>query len=143
MDNYHDPHAEIVEVGFFPLEKALVNTIIGQSEISITLVNENPVFVRPQSASFLEKRDVSGNWVEQEFDAVFTDDASANIQGWREKVDVDCLVAIRYTNGKTIVAGTDMAPVRCEVEHSGSPRTTHISFKRNSPEFAKVLQSLS
>lgn len=143
MNDYHDPHAEIMEVGFLPLSEVQVKTMIGSPEMDVTVTHGLPVFARPQSASFSERQAQSGDLVEQELDVVFTDDDAEYIQSWRGKVDVDCLVVIRYTNGKKLVVGTDMAPVRCEVEHSGSPRTTHITFKRKSPEFAKVLKSLS
>ncbi len=142
MSNYNDPHAEITEVGFIPSSEVEVCTMLGSQDINLTL-NGNLLFARPQSASFSEKKPLSGDYVEQEFEAVFTSDESEYILRHRQLVEEDSLVLIHYTNGKKLVAGTDMSPVRCEVEHSGSPRTTRITFKRNSPEFAKVLKSLT
>lgn len=142
MNEYHDPHAEIIEVGFLPVSAAVVTTAIGSKTMNIA-TSSLPVFVRPQSASFSERQSQSGDYVEQEFEAVLTDDAADVVERWKELVCDDNLVFITYTNGRSLIVGTDQAPVRCEIDYSGSPKTTRVSFRRNSPEYAKVLQSLT
>lgn len=145
MQNYHDPHAEIVEVGFATLDSVTIVTTIGSANISVGTSGQMPapVFERPQSASFSEKKSQSGDYVEQEFEAVFTNSQAEYVGYFRQYLDQDGIVMVRYSNGTVLVAGTDTSPVRCTVEESGSPKTLKLSFNRQSPEFAKILQSLS
>lgn len=144
MANYHDPHAEIIEVGFAPISAVTVITDIGSQEIDV-VVNGNslfPMFEYPSSASFREKKSSSGDYVDQELEVVFTSSEADFVSSQRQWIDKDCLAFVRYTSGKVLVAGTEEAPCRCEIEESGTPRTLKVSMKRKSPEFAKVLKSL-
>lgn len=144
MQNYQDPHAEIIEVGFAPVEVVNIISQIGSDEIDIAVQGAQlfPMFEYPSSASFSEKKAASGDYVDQEMEVVFTDSAADFVGSMRQWIDKDCLVLVRYTNGQVKVAGTEDAPVRCEIEESGKPRTLKVAFKRKSPEFAKVLKSL-
>lgn len=144
MQNYHDPHAEIIEVGFAPVEVVNIVSQIGSDEIDIAVQGSQlfPMFEYPSSATFSEKKAASGDYVNQELDVVFTNSAADFVSSMRQWIDKDCLVLLRYTNGEVRVAGTSEAPVRCEIEESGKPRTLKVAFKRKSPEFTKVLKSL-
>lgn len=141
MNNYHDPHAEICNVAFADLKKVNLITMMGASDAIIETSGEAPTSYQPQSANFTERQNNCGEYVEQEFEAVFTDSNDDAISKWRNITQSDTLVLISFTNGVTLVAGTTLAPVRCAVEQGATPRTTKISFKRLSPEFAKVLKS--
>lgn len=143
MTHYNDPHAEICEVGFIPLAQVTLKTKIGSPEVDVTIVSGLIVSDRPQSAQFSEKREASGQYVEQELEAVFTNDEAEFVNDYRDLADDDAIVFVKYTNGKTLVVGTGLAPVRLALEHSGSPKTLRLSLKRKSPEFAKILKSLT
>ena len=144
MQNYHDPHAQIIEVGFAPINSVTIVSQIGSNEIDIVVSGQEmvPMFEYPSSAQFSEKKSQSGDYVDQEMDVVFTNSAADFVASQRQWIDKDCLVLLRYTNGEVRVAGTSEAPVRCEIEESGKPRTLKVAFKRKSPEFTKVLKSL-
>ena len=73
---------------------------------------------------------------------MFTSSEADYVAQHRQWIEQDGLVLVRYTNGQVLVAGTEEAPCRCEIEESGSPRTLRVLMKRKSPEFAKVLKSL-
>lgn|GEM_PF-846568 len=142
MAHYNDPHAEICYVGFIPISQAELKTKIGSPDIAVELrgLMVNP---RPQSATFTERQAASGQYVEQEMESVFTSDEAEFVERFRSMAEEDCIVFVEYTNGKVLVVGTELAPVRLAIEQSGTPKTLRLSFKRNSPEFAKVLQSLT
>lgn len=144
MQNYHDPHAEIIEVGFAPVEVTNIISQIGSDEIDIAVQGTQlfPMFEYPSSASFSEKKAASGDYVDQELEVVFTSSEADYVDQHRQWIEQDGLVLVRYTNGQVLVAGTEEAPCRCEIDESGSPRTLRVLMKRKSPEFAKVLKSL-
>ncbi|MBR7043413.1 MAG: hypothetical protein IKI18_04475 [Prevotella sp.] len=142
MKNFNDYHAEICHVAFLPASQVALKTKIGQQDVDVEL-RGLLVSERPQSANFSERRDASGQFVEQELEAVFTNDEADFVSRFRSLADDDCIVFLEYTNGKRLVVGTEQAPVRLEYEQSGSPKTLRLSFKRKSPEFAKILKSLT
>lgn len=144
MPNYHDPHAQIIEVGFAPINSVQIVSQIGSNEIDIVVSGQEmiPMFEYPSSASFSEKKAASGDYVDQELEVVFTSSEADYVSSQRQWIDKDCLAFVRYTSGMVLVAGTEEAPCRCEIEESGTPRTLKVSMKRKSPEFAKVLKSL-
>lgn len=144
MQNYHDPHAQIIEVGFAPINSVQIVSQIGSQEIDIVVSGQEmfPMFEYPSSASFSEKKAASGDYVDQELEVVFTSSEADYVDQHRQWIEQDGLVLVRYTNGQVLVAGTEEAPCRCEIDESGSPRTLRVLMKRKSPEFAKVLKSL-
>ena len=91
----------------------------------------------------LETLDEEGEYVRQELECVYTDTQLSFMKGKRGWVKEDCIILIRYSSGDVLVVGTDLVPARCTFESGGSPRTVRLSIKRNSPEFAKILESLS
>lgn len=134
--------ATICGVAIVPTSAITMSAHIGMDIVSISPSSEIQ-FERVQSASFVERRAESGDYVEQEFESVFTD-SSQNVVTYRQTLpDTDVIIMIKYSNGTVLMAGTDLSPVRCEVEESGSPKTFKVSFKRKSPEFAKFVQSLN
>ena len=112
---------------------------------TVTTITANGItieFNRVQSASFSEKKSESGDFVSQEFESVYTDTSATATLNHRNLADTDVIILIKYSNGDIRAIGTDLAPVRCEVEDAGSPRTFRVSFRRKSPEFSKFVQSL-
>lgn len=135
--------ATICGVAIVPVSGITMSAHIGINNVTITPAVNTIEFERVQSASFVERRAESGDYVEQEFESVFTD-SSQNVVTYRQTLpDTDVIIMIKYSNGIVLMAGTDLSPVRCEVEESGSPKTFKVSFKRKSPEFAKFVQSLN
>lgn len=139
----NNKRATICGVAIVPVSGITMSAHIGINYVNITPAVETIEFERVQSASFLERRAESGDYVDQEFECVFTDSSQTAVTQHQTLPDTDAVVLIKYSNGIVLMAGTDLSPVRCEVEESGNPKTFKVSFKRKSPEFAKFVQSLS
>ena len=142
MKAQNNLRAVICGIAIVPTDSMTMGPHIG---IDTTVITANGItieFNRVQSASFSEKRSESGDFINQEFDSVFTDTSGTATLDHRQLADTDAIILIKYSNGDVRVIGTDLAPVRCEVEEAGSPRTFRVSFRRKSPEFSKFVQSL-
>lgn len=142
MYQQNDKRAVICGIAILPVADIGMVMMLGKPTVSITGTG-GVEYMRVQGASFSEKRGESGDYVEQEFECVFTDTSPTGVYARREYVDQDVIVLVRYSHGEVRVIGTAFAPVRLNEEESGSPMTVKVSFKRKSPEFAKFLQSLN
>ena len=142
MKAQNNLRAVICGIAIIPTDRMTMSPHIGIDTVTITANGITIEFNRVQSASFTEKRSESGDFINQEFDSVFTDTSETVTLDRRQLADTDAIILIKYSNGDVRVIGTDLAPVRCEVEEAGSPRTFRVSFKRKSPEFSKFVQSL-
>lgn len=143
MNNQNNKRAVVCGVAFVPTSQISMGVSMGLPEVKVTFNGGNPDYQRPQSVSFSEKKSESGDYVDQEFECVFADTEQAKVADLRKKTDEDGIVLLKYSNGEVRVIGNYLAPVRCEFEESGTPRTAKIAFKRKSPEFSKILQSLN
>ena len=132
MNNKHDVHAQIVQVGFMLPTSGWDK--IGSDEITIT---GDLLVMRPQSVDFSEKLSRMGDYVEQELSVVLTNTEQQEIQRYNSWLTGDVLVLLVMTNDEVLVVGTRRAPVRLSMEVGGNPRTAKLSCRRNSPEFAK------
>lgn len=112
MQNYHDPHAQIIEVGFAPINSVQIVSQIGSQEIDIVVSGQEmiPMFEFSSSAQFSEKKSQSGDYVDQELEVVFTSSEADYVEQHRQWIEQDGLVLVRYTNGQVLVAGTEEAP---------------------------------
>ena len=132
----------ICGIAIIPTDRMTMGPHIGIDTVTITANGITIEFNRVQSASFSEKKSESGDFVSQEFESVYTDTSATATLNHRNLADTDAIILIKYSNGDVRVIGTDLAPVRCEVEDAGSPCTFRVSFRRKSPEFSKFVQSL-
>ena len=142
MKAQNNLRAVICGIAIVPTDSMTMGPHIGIDTVTIAANGITIEFNRVQSASFTEKRSESGDFVNQEFDSVFTDTSETVTLNHRQLADTDAIILIKYSNGDVRAIGTDLAPVRCEVEEAGSPRTFRVSFRRKSPEFSKFVQSL-
>ena len=142
MNNQNNLRAVICGIAVVPTDSITMGPHIGIDTVTINANGITIEFNRVQSSSFSEKRSESGDFINQEFDSVFTDTSETATLDHRQLADTDAIILIKYSNGDIRVIGTDLAPVRCEVEDAGSPRTFRVSFRRKSPEFSKFVQSL-
>lgn len=142
MNSHNNLRAVICGIAIVPTDHITMSPHIGIDTVTITANGINIEFNRVQSASFSEKRSESGDFINQELDSVFTDTSETATLDHRQLADTDAIILIKYSNGDVRAIGTDLAPVRCEVEEAGSPRTFRVSFRRKSPEFSKFVQSL-
>lgn len=142
MNNQQFLRATICGIAILSTSDVTMQTQIGGDTASISGVGGDP-YERVQSASFTETLDEEGDYVRQELECVYTDTQLSFMKGKRGWVKEDCIILIRYSSGDVLVVGTDLVPARCTFESGGSPRTVRLSIKRNSPEFAKILESLS
>lgn len=134
MNNKHDVHAQIIGIGFV-LPTAGWDKI-GSDEISIA---GDILVMRPQSVDFNEQLSRMGDYVEQELTAVLTNTQQEEMQRYNSWLNGDVLALMMLTNDKVLVAGTRRAPVRLSMEVGGNPRTAKLTFKRKSPEWAKLM----
>ena len=95
--------------------------------------------MRPQSVDFNEQLSRMGDYVEQELTAVLTNTQQEEMQRYNSWLNGDVLALMMLTNDKVLVAGTRRAPVRLSMEVGGNPRTAKLTFKRKSPEWAKMM----
>ena len=143
MSKGNNQRAVICGIAVVPLTVITMGAPMGLGVAQVRLNGVELIFKRPQSASFTEKKSASGDYVVQELEATFTDTTYQEVGVWRGQMDEDSIVLVKYSNGETRVVGTDRSPVRCEMDESGTPRTVKLSFKRKSPEFSKIAESLN
>ena len=99
------------------------------------------VSINVSSGEWKESREEVGKPAEQELKATVTDTSSSMESQLRTLFSVDGLLLIGLTNGEKKVIGTDEFPVHVSMERGGDPAKLTLSFKRSSPEPAKVLES--
>ena len=95
----------------------------------------------PVSSGEFKEKNVSGELTEQELKAVVTDTGASFSNSLRDLLCREGLVCLKFTNGSERVVGTDQFPVVVTLQESGSPAAFTLSFKRSSPEPAKILKS--
>lgn len=133
-----DKRAQICGISFLPLPDAEIINIPGNDEIQVA---GEWVPISVSSGEWQENRELVGMPVEQELKATVTDTSSSTEGELHKLLANDGLLLLCLTNGEEKVVGTDEFPVRLSMERSGSPGKITLSFKRSSPEPAKILTS--
>lgn len=95
----------------------------------------------PISSGEWGETEEAGYPVEQELEAVVTDTGSVRLAEIRTLFAEAGLLLLDFTNGDRRVAGTDEFPVQVNTQLGGSHASLTLSFKRDSPEPAKVYSS--
>lgn len=133
-----DKRSQLYAMAFLPLSDAEVRNLPGSDKVQVhgTWVN-----IDISSGEWKEICEEVGKTVEQELKATVTDTSSSMESQLRTLFSIDGLVLISLTNGEKKVIGTDEFPARVSMERSGDPAKLTLSFKRSSPEPAKVLES--
>ena len=135
--NLENKRAQICKIDFIPVNNAIVNNLPGVNYIRIrgewTLI--------PISSGEFKEKSTIGDVVEQELNAVVTDTGANNLITLRGLLQHSGLIRYQSTNGEIKVIGTDQFPVRVTLENNGSPAKLTLSFKRDSPEPAKLFRS--
>ena len=139
MNSIFDKKSQICAIYFMPLSKARVEDYPGSSYI--TFIRGIWTRINFSKADFKEKQSGNGELIEQTFEATITNTDSDNEAILQAVVSELGFLRIDYTNGGIKVAGTDKFPVLLEKDRSGSPAIFKLSFKRQSPEFAKYFKS--
>lgn len=130
--------SQFCAMSFLPLPDAEVRNVPGSDKLQ---VHGTWVSINVSSGEWKESREEVGKPVEQELKATVTDTSSSMESQLRTLFSVDGLLLIGLTNGEKKVIGTDEFPVHVSMERSGEPAKLTLSFKRSSPEPAKVLES--
>ena len=132
-----DKRSQLCAMSFLPLSDAEVRNLPGSDKLQVhgTWVN-----IDISSGEWKENREEVGKPVEQELKATVTDTSSMET-GLRTLFSADGLLMVGLTNGEKKVIGTDEFPVHVSMERSGDPAKLTLSFKRSSPEPAKILES--
>lgn len=136
--NQSDKRSQICGMCFLPISKAQVENTPGTDYIK---VSGEWTDLGVSSGELKEKQDSVGAVVEQELKAVVTDTGENNTRLMHDLITNEGLVLLKMTNGSHKVVGTDQFPVSISLENSGSPAKLTLSFKRNSPESAKLFTS--
>ena len=135
--NIGDKRAQICAMGFIPVAASVVRNIPGVETIQVS-GEWTPI---PVSSGEFKEKNVSGELTEQELKAVVTDTGALFSNSLRDLLCREGLVRLKFTNGTERVVGTDQFPVVVTLQESGSPAAFTLSFKRSSPESAKILKS--
>lgn len=133
-----DKRAQICEVGFAKVADLTIKDFPGVNTIS---VSGSFNWLKHQSVEWSEEQQDAGGYVEQELKAVFTETSDTQTQTMRDYINMEMLIAMKYTNGEIRISGTNDNPITPVITISGSPRTIKVSFKHKSAEFAKLLKS--
>ena len=135
--NRNDKRAAICRLSFLPIGQATVKNTPGNPSIQV-----RGTFIKlPISSGEFQETETNGNPIEQELEAVITGTNADNLTAYRNLLADYGLLLVTLTNGDQRVIGTDEFPVLLSTELSGSPQALTLSFKRDSPEPAKVYSS--
>ena len=133
----NDKRAAICRLAFLALSKATVQNTPGNPTIQV-----RGTFTQlPISSGEFQETETNGEPVEQELEAVITDTSAAKLAEYRTILAEYGLLLVTLTNGDQRVVGTDEFPVLVSTELSGTPQALTLTFKRNSPEPAKMFSS--
>lgn len=133
-----DKRLQIYGMRYLPISNAQVENMPGSHYIR---VHGDWIDLGISSGEFKEQQEEPGSIVVQELKAIITDTGQSNAISILDLISSEGLVLIEMTNGDKKVIGTDHFPVLISSEHSGSSLKQSLSFKRNSPEPAKILKS--
>lgn len=135
--NRNDKRAAICRLAFLALSKATVQNTPGSPTIQV-----RGTFTQlPISSGEFQETETNGEPVEQELEAVITDTNAEKLSEYRTMLAEYGLLLVTLTNGDQRVIGTDEFPVLVSTELSGTPQALTLTFKRNSPEPAKIFSS--
>lgn len=129
--------AQICAVGWMLADDAEIDNYLGEHKIS---VSGNWSNMGMSSAEFKESQ-TNGEIVQQELKVTIADSSEENEKSLRGVLSSEIILRIDYTNGDSLVVGTNTCPVRISMERSGSPGKLILSVKRSSPEPSKFIQS--
>ena len=135
--NRNDKRASVCGLAFLPLSQATVRNFPGSPDIGVH-GTFTPV---PVSSAEYGETGETGSPIEQELEAVVTETSSAKLNELRTLFAEAGLVLLDFTNGERRVVGSDEFPVQVNTELSGTPASLSLTFKRDSPEPAKVYSS--
>lgn len=128
---------QICGMQFLPISNARIINLPGALEMKVS-----GEFVRiPIASGEFKEKSESGAPVEQELKATVTDTGEDNVCKLRAIFAEEGIVLLDLTNGEKRVIGTEQFPVLLTMETSGSPAKISLSFKRDSPEPAKIFTS--
>ena len=130
--------ANIYSLQYIYLSSCEINNIPGSEKISIKGEWKPIKFA---SIEYTEKQDEQGGEWEQNFSAIITE-FDNNIENELNSIkNKAILLRLDYTNNLSKIVGTDEFPVILSLSSTSTSHTYTLSFKRNSPEAAKFLQS--
>lgn len=133
----NDKRIQIYAMGYLPVKDAQVINCPGTLDIKVA----GAFHKIPVSAGEFKEKIEPGTLIEQELNATVTDTGVMTLAELRVLFFQEGLLLLKMTNGEEKVVGTDQFPVLITAEISGSPSKMKLSFKRNSPEPAKIFKS--
>lgn len=133
--NKENKRAQICAVGWMLADDAEIDNYLGEHKISVSGKWSD---MDISSAEFKESQ-TNGEMVQQELKVTIADSSEENEKKLRGVFSSEIILRIDYTNGDSLVIGTNTCPVRISMERSGSPGKLVLSVKRSSPEPSKFL----
>ncbi|MBP1593030.1 MAG: hypothetical protein H6Q12_48 [Bacteroidetes bacterium] len=130
--------ANIYSLQYIYLSSCEINNIPGSEKISVKGEWKPIKFA---SIEYTEKQDEQGGEWEQNFSAVITEFNTIIEKELYSIKNNAILLRLDYSNHISKIVGTDEYPVILSLSNASSSHTYTLSFKRNSPEAAKFLQS--
>lgn len=133
--NQDDKRAQLCEMYFSPVRNTVCHNIPGTYDIEV----QGEWTKIPISSG--EYKETSGDVIEQELKATVTNTQNSFWALLQELLRNEGLLRLKFTNETEKIVGSDQFPVLLTTELSGSPTRLTVSFKRNSPEVAKIFKS--
>lgn len=130
--------AHIYSLQYMYIYSCEISNIPGNDKISVIGEWKQLKFA---SIEYAEKQDGQGEEWEQNFSAIITDFDNIKENELNSIKNNPVLLRLDYTNNISKVVGTDEFPVILSLSSTSTSHTYTLSFKRNSPEAAKFLQS--
>lgn len=134
--NVNDKRVSVCGICFLQTNNTDIQNVPGDKTIRLS---GDWIEINISSGEWKEELKKLGEPVEQELKAVVTDTSFNNELKLRDLFSKDGLVLLKLTNGDKKVVGSDEFPIYVSMERSGEPAKITLSFKRSSPEPAKIL----
>ncbi len=130
--------ANIYSLQYMYIHSCEISNIPGNDKISVTGEWKQLKFA---SIEYTEKQDGQGEEWEQNFSAIITEFDNKTENELNSIKNNAVLLRLDYTNNISKIVGSDEFPVILSLSSTSTSHTYTLSFKRNSPEAAKFLQS--
>lgn len=117
-----------------------VNLLDIPGDYIVSLVNSvddaNFDTIPSSSIDFTDKKEIDNNYCQQTATIVISGSCAAEIKLMSAS---DVLFRLTKSDGDRIVVGNNEYPVRFQIEESGKPIATRLTFDHKHPEHAKIL----
>lgn len=131
-------HDQICAMHYLSFENAEIENYPGSSTIK---VSGDWINLHVSTVEFSEEQERIGMSFTQELKATVTDTSQSNFENIASTTLNYGIIRLDYTSGESRILGTDNMPILLSYREDGSPAVITLSYKGDSPERSKFLQS--